>query len=100
MKVLDDGRPVFVNHETQTTTLRDPRISRLLEAPLAQSMRKARYLQRIVRRERPTGHFEIQVRRSHIFEDSFTIISSAAVDDLRKSPSVILDGLHTVHEAM
>jgi E3 ubiquitin-protein ligase NEDD4 len=99
MKILDDGRTVFVDHETKTTTLRDPRKT-MLETPLAQFIRKVLYLQRILRRERWPGRFEIRVRKDHVFEDSFTIISNATVDDLRKRPSVILDGLQPGHHAM
>ena len=100
MKVLDDGRTIFVDHETQTTTLRDPRKSRVGEMPLAKFMRKALYLQRIMRHERLAGCFEINVRKSHVFEDSCIMISTAPVDDLRKSLSIRFDGVQPSHHVM
>jgi len=100
MTLLNDGRVVFLDHKTQTTTLRDPRIAKLAETPLAQFNRKSLYLQRKIRHERLLGRFEINVRKSHIFEDSFTVVSNATVDDLRRSPVVVLDGLQPVHHAM
>ena len=97
MKVLDDGRIVFLDHKTQTTTLRDPRKLKLRETPLAQFIRKALYLQRVMRHERLPGQVEIKVRKSHVFEDSFNAISSAMVDNLRKDLSVVVEGLPPVH---
>ena len=99
MKVLDDGRTVFLDHKTQTTTLKDPRKSKLRETQLAQFIRKALYLQRVLRHERLPGQFEIKIRKSHVFEDSFNVISSTMVDDLRKDLSVVLEGLPPVHHA-
>ena len=100
MTVLNDGRIIFLDHKTQTTTLRDPRKPKLEETPLAQFIRKSLYLQRKLRHERLPGHFEIKVRKSHVFEDSFTFISNAAIDDLRRGPVVVLDGLQPVHHSM
>lgn len=102
MKVQSDGRTIFVDHKTQSTTFSDPRRSSLQETPLEQLNRKALYLQRMMRRERLSGRFEIKVRRARVFKDSFAIISRAQVDDLRNSPSVILNGLPPLppHQAM
>ena len=38
-----------------------------------------------------SGVWEMNIRRSDVFDDSFGVISETALDDLKRRPVVILD---------
>lgn len=81
----------FVDHNTRTTTWIDPRKGMLPNDPRALFLRKALYLHMMRRYKVLSGGWELSIRRSHVFEDSFTGISKASLDDLQRRPIIIFD---------
>lgn len=93
MRCVEDGvRTYFVDHTTRTTTWEDPRKIKIKDSSSEQFIRKALYLHRRRRYEALTGHFEVKVRRSHVFDDSFDVLMNASIDDLRRRPHVTFQG--------
>ncbi|KAF9529254.1 hypothetical protein CPB83DRAFT_812581 [Crepidotus variabilis] len=91
----------FVDHNTRTTTWLDPRKAKepAEKNPATQFVRKALYLHNRRRYETLQGHFEIEIRREHVFEDSVAIVSKASTDDLRHRPSVTFEGEELKHSS-
>ncbi len=93
MRCMEDGiRTYFVDHTTRTTTWEDPRKMKIEDSLSAQFVRKALYLHSRRRYEALPGYFEVKVRRSHIFDDSFAVLAKATSDDLKRRPHVTFDG--------
>ncbi|KAI5636492.1 WW domain-containing protein [Phthorimaea operculella] len=90
-RVHSDGRIFFIDHNTRTTQWEDPRLSNPAIAgpavPYSRDYkRKYEYLKSQLRKpSNVPNKFEIKVRRSSIFEDSYRIISSVNRLDLLKT---------------
>ena len=82
----------FVDHNTMTTSWEDPRIHIYQLEPFAQFRRKIKYLHRIVRQAKVPGNFLIKIRRSHIFEDSFSLFTEQPETEFKKQPLVSFEG--------
>ncbi|KAF8973048.1 hypothetical protein BDZ97DRAFT_1779019 [Flammula alnicola] len=82
----------FVDHNTRTTTWQDPRTTTYQMDPLSVFRRKIQYLHRMQRQDIQPGVFQIGVRRSHIVEESFAIISKATALDLKRQLKVSFEG--------
>jgi uncharacterized protein YbdZ (MbtH family) len=82
----------FVDHNTMTTSWEDPRIHIYQLEPFVQFRRKIKYLHRIVRQAKVPGNFLIKIRRSHIFEDSFSLIIEQPETEFKKQPLVSFEG--------
>jgi E3 ubiquitin-protein ligase NEDD4 len=91
MRVTDSKQVYFVDHKTRTTTWVDPRKEKLGDDSRAQFLRKALYLHMMRRYRVVSGGWEMNIRRGHVFDDSFAVISEACLDDLKRRPIVILD---------
>jgi len=93
MRCMENGiRTYFVDHRTRTTTWDDPRKIKVEDSVSAQFVRKALYLHSRRRYEALPGYFEVKVRRSHVFGDSFAVLMKATGDDLKRRPHVTFDG--------
>jgi E3 ubiquitin-protein ligase NEDD4 len=90
VRVTEKRQVYFVDHNTRTTSWIDPRKEKLGNDSRAQFLRKALYLH-MMRRKEVSGGWEMNIRRSHVFDDSFAIISEASLDELKRRPIVILD---------
>ncbi|XP_063241165.1 E3 ubiquitin-protein ligase Nedd-4 isoform X4 [Bacillus rossius redtenbacheri] len=90
-RVHTDGRIFFIDHNTRSTQWEDPRLSNPQIAgpavPYSRDYkRKYEYLKSQLRKPNNVPNkFEIKVRRAHIFEDSYRIISSVNRMDLLKT---------------
>jgi E3 ubiquitin-protein ligase NEDD4 len=82
----------FVDHNTMTTSWEDPRIHTYQLEPFTQFQKKIKYLHKIVRQAKVPGSFLIKVRRSHIFEDSFSLLIEQPEAEFKKQPIVIFEG--------
>ena len=82
----------FMDHNTMTTTWEDPRIHIYQLEPGIQFQRKIRNLHKIARQAKVPGNFLIKTRRSHVFEDSFTLLNEQPETELRKQLHVIFEG--------
>lgn len=91
MRMTTKRQVYFVDHNTRTTTWIDPRKDDLVNDSHAQFLRKALYLHTKRRYKVVSGGWELNIKRSNVFDDSFAVISEASLDDLKRRPIVILD---------
>ncbi|KAI4466887.1 hect domain ubiquitin-protein ligase [Holotrichia oblita] len=89
-RIHSDGRIFFIDHNTRSTQWEDPRLSNPSIAgpaiPYSRDYkRKYEYMkQQLKKPSNVPTKFEIKVRRSHILEDSYRVISSVSrVDNLK-----------------
>ncbi|KRT83092.1 hypothetical protein AMK59_4293 [Oryctes borbonicus] len=89
-RVHSDGRIFFIDHNTRSTQWEDPRLSNpSIAGPAIPYSRdyKQKYEYMKQQLKKPSNvptKFEIKVRRSHILEDSYRVISSVTrVDNLK-----------------
>jgi E3 ubiquitin-protein ligase NEDD4 len=82
----------FVHHDTMSTSWEDPRIHIYQLEPFDQFQRKIKYLHRIVRQIRAPGNFLIKIRRSHVFEDTFSLFIDQPQTEFNKQPIVSFVG--------
>ncbi|KAK0552912.1 hypothetical protein OC846_001491 [Tilletia horrida] len=96
MRLTATARVYFVDHNTKTTTWDDPRLPSSLDQNVPQYKRDFRR-KLIYFRSQPAlrpipGQCHMKVRRSHIFEDSYTQIMMQAPNDLKKRLMIKFEG--------
>ncbi|CAD6891392.1 unnamed protein product [Tilletia controversa] len=96
MRLTATARVYFVDHNTKTTTWDDPRLPSSLDQNVPQYKRDFRR-KLIYFRSQPAlrpipGQCHMKVRRSHIFEDSYTQIMMHAPNDLKKRLMIKFEG--------
>ena len=96
MRLTNTARVYFVDHNTKTTTWDDPRLPSSLDQNVPQYKRDFRR-KLIYFRSQPalrilSGQCHVKVRRSHIFEDSYTDIMRQSPTDLKKRLMIKFDG--------
>lgn len=88
MRLTDAGKIYFVDHNTRTTTWDDPRLPSNLDkdAPAYKRdfRRKLIYFRSQPQMRSEQGVSNITVRRTNLFEDSYNIVSSMPVRDLKR----------------
>ena len=96
MRLTNTARVYFVDHNTKTTTWDDPRLPSSLDQNVPQYKRDFRR-KLIYFRSQPalritTGQCHVKVRRTHIFEDSYSEIMRQNASDLKKRLMIKFDG--------
>lgn len=96
MRLTNTARVYFVDHNTKTTTWDDPRLPSSLDQNVPQYKRDFRR-KLIYFRSQPalritTGQCHVKVRRTHIFEDSYSEIMRQSATDLKKRLMIKFDG--------
>lgn len=96
MRLTSTARVYFVDHNTKTTTWDDPRLPSSLDQNVPQYKRDFRR-KLIYFRSQPAlrpapGQCHIKVRRTHIFEDSYSEIMRQNPNDLKKRLMIKFDG--------
>jgi len=96
MRLTATARVYFVDHNTKTTTWDDPRLPSSLDQNVPQYKRDFRR-KLIYFRSQPAlrpipGQCHMKVRRSHIFEDSYTQIMMQQPNDLKKRLMIKFEG--------
>lgn len=96
MRLTNTARVYFVDHNTKTTTWDDPRLPSSLDQNVPQYKRDFRR-KLIYFRSQPalrilSGQCHVKVRRSHIFEDSYSEIMRQPATDLKKRLMIKFDG--------
>ncbi|KAL1923673.1 uncharacterized protein VTP21DRAFT_8653 [Calcarisporiella thermophila] len=96
MRLTSTGRVYFVDHNTKTTTWDDPRLPSSLDQNVPQYKRDFRrkliYFRSQAAMRPVPGQCHIRVRRSHIFEDSYSEIMRQSPSDLKKRLMIKFDG--------
>ncbi|KAI9511322.1 HECT-domain-containing protein [Russula earlei] len=96
MRLTSGNRVYFVDHTTRTTTWDDPRSRPLLDANVPQHKRDFRrkvvYFRSLPAMRMYPGSCRIQVRRDHIFEDSYSEIMRRTPRDLKKRLFITFEG--------
>ncbi|KAF9478799.1 hypothetical protein BDN70DRAFT_921647 [Pholiota conissans] len=87
----------FVDHNTRTTTWQDPRTATYRMDPTSLFRRKLQYLHRMQRQDIQPGVFRITLRRSHIIEDSLSVINKASSNHLKRRLKVLYEGEVKAH---
>jgi hypothetical protein len=95
-RLTSTARVYFVDHNTKTTTWDDPRLSPSLDASVSQYKRDFRqkliyFISQHGKRAQP-GNCQINVRRNHIFEDSYAEIMRQTPNDLKKRLMIKFEG--------
>ncbi len=100
-RTAPNGRPYYVDHNTRTTTFDDPRVG-VLAATLGTDgltpgyqrdfRNKQHYLRTNFCRLQDGPQFKFEVRRASLFADSFTAISSARPEELKRRLFVKIAG--------
>ncbi|MBW0511161.1 hypothetical protein O181_050876 [Austropuccinia psidii MF-1] len=96
MRLTSTARVYFVDHNTKTTTWDDPRLPSSLDQNVPQYKRDFRR-KLIYFRSQPAlrpnpGQCHVKIRRSHIFEDSYSEIMRQQPNDLKKRLMIKFDG--------
>ncbi len=96
MRLTNTARVYFVDHNTKTTTWDDPRLPSSLDQNVPQYKRDFRR-KLIYFRSQPalriaSGQCHVKVRRSQIFEDSYSEIMRQSPVDLKKRLMIKFDG--------
>ncbi|KAG5437971.1 hypothetical protein PCANB_000317 [Pneumocystis canis] len=96
MRLTSTARVYFVDHNTKITTWDDPRLPSSLDQNVPQYKRDFRR-KLIYFRSQPAlrplpGQCHIKIRRSHIFEDSYSEIMRQTPNELKKRFMVKFDG--------
>jgi len=96
MRLTSTARVYFVDHNTKTTTWDDPRLPSSLDQNVPQYKRDFRR-KLVYFRSQPalrilSGQCHVKVRRSHIFEDSYSEIMRQSPAELKKRLMIKFDG--------
>ncbi|KAJ1922147.1 hypothetical protein H4219_000009 [Mycoemilia scoparia] len=96
MRLTNQGRVYFVDHNTKTTTWDDPRLPSNLDQNVPQYKRDFRrkyiyFRSQMAMRPLP-GQCHVKVRRNEIFGDAFNSIMRLPVTELKKRLMIKFDG--------
>eukprot|EP00158_Paraphelidium_tribonemae_P006241 Partr_v1_DN27742_c0_g1_i1_m66988 putative E3 ubiquitin-protein ligase len=96
MRLTDTGRVYFVDHNTKITTWDDPRLPSSVDGNAPQYKRdfqlKLRYFRSQLLNFQEQGSCHISVRRTHLFEDAFNVISRLNPRDMKKKLFIKFNG--------
>ena len=94
MRVNSQGKVYFVDHIAKITTWDDPRLSSpsRLHDVTRQFFRKRIYFRSQPAMRAQEGLCQIKIRRSHVFEDSFSEIMQKTPEDLKRRLLITFEG--------